>query len=171
MARTDSNGKIEADIYHKLLDVIPDLMTIEEAGKSKVEGYMDLGLDVLHRSPERLLIALHHYYRHPSGDMIADPDMEIVVFPKLERAMALTYQDCFGFRAVEHGGSTDKRCQRDLNSFLSQWLRNLIAQGHYIVPEPVFTNALPLEQSSSNFIDEPIRMMRGRKKPSTRWTD
>jgi hypothetical protein len=146
MARAYSNGKIEADIYHKLLDVIPDLMSIEEAGKSKVDGFMDLGFDVLHRSPERLLIALHHYYRHPSGDMIADPDMEIIVFPKLEQAMALTYQDSLGFRAVEHGGSTDKRCQRDLNNFLAQWLSNLIEQGHRIVSEPVVADALPVER-------------------------
>jgi uncharacterized protein YqiB (DUF1249 family) len=143
MARTDSNGRIEADIYHKLLDVIPDLMTIEEVGKSKVEGYMDLGFDVLHRSPERLLIALHHYYRHPSGDMIADPDMEIVVFTKREEAAALTYQDSFGFQAVDRdGGAKNKHCQRDLNRFLSQWLSNLIEQGHCIVPEPAIDDVL-----------------------------
>lgn len=137
MATANSSEKIGAEIYHKLLDVIPDLLTIEDAGKSKVDGFMDLGCDVLHRSPERLLIALHHYYRHPSGDMIADPDMEIIVLPSLEQAMARTYQDCFGFRAVEHAGSTDGRCQRELNSFLSQWLSNLIEQGHCIVTGPV----------------------------------
>lgn len=137
MATVNSTGKIEAEIFHKLLDVIPDLMTIEETGKSKVDGYMDLGFDVLHRSPERLLIALHHYYRHPSGDMIADPDMEIAVFPKLEQAEALTYQDSFCFRTVEMGdGECDKHCQGGLNRFLSQWLSNLIEQGHCIAPAP-----------------------------------
>jgi hypothetical protein len=143
MATANSTDKSSSDIYHKLLDVIPDLLTIEEAGRSKVTGLMDLGFDVLHRSPERLLIALHHYYRHPSGDMIADPDMEIIVIPKLEQAMAMTYQDCFGFQAVEHGALIDRRCQRDLNNFLSQWLSNLIEQGHCIIPEPA--NALPAD--------------------------
>lgn len=85
MAIIDSSGKIETDIYHKLIEVVPDLLSIENAGKSKVDGYMDLGFDVLHRSPERLLIALHHYYRHPSGDMLADPDMEIVIFRRWKR--------------------------------------------------------------------------------------
>lgn len=146
MAKADSNDKIEADIFHKLLDVIPDLMTIENAGKSRVEGYMDLGFDLLYRSPERLVIALSHYYRHPSGDMIADPDMEIAVFIKREQAEALTYQDSFGFRAVAGGdGECDKHCQRDLNRFLSRWLNNLITQGHCIVPEPAIFDALPGE--------------------------
>jgi uncharacterized protein YqiB (DUF1249 family) len=135
MATVNSTGKIEAEIFHKLLDVIPDLMTIEEAGKSKVDGFMDLGFDVLQRSPERLLIALHHYYRHPSGDMIADPDMEIAVFTKLEQAEALTYQDGFGFQPVAGVNSEqDKHCQGDLNRFLLEWLSNLIEQGHCIVP-------------------------------------
>lgn len=143
MATVNSTGKIEAELFHKLLDVIPDLMTVEEAGKSKVDGYMDLGFDVLHRSPERLVIALHHYYRHPSGDMIADPDMEIAVFPKREQAEALTYQDSFCFRAVEMGdGECDKHCQRDLNLFLSQWLSNLIEQGHCIAPEPAIAGTV-----------------------------
>ena len=58
MAKIDCNEKIQTDNFHKLLDVVPDLMTIEEAGKSKSDGYMDLNLDVLHRSPEKLVIAL-----------------------------------------------------------------------------------------------------------------
>lgn len=148
MATANSNDKITADIYHKLLDVIPDLLTIEEAGKSKVEGLMDLGFDVLHRTPERLLIALHHYYLHPSGDMIADPDMEIAVFPAKETATALSYQDCFGFRAA-YGSMAegDQRSQRDMNRFLSQWLSNLIEQGHCIVAAPIREEVMPVEQT------------------------
>ena len=60
----------------------PDLLTIEESGKSKVDGFMDLNLDILHRQPDRILIARSHYWKHGSGDMIADPDMEIAVHPK-----------------------------------------------------------------------------------------
>ena len=133
MAKADSSEKTESEIFHKLLDVIPDLRTIEEAGRSKSEGYMDLGLDVLYRSPERLVIALSHYYRHPSGDMIPDPDMEIEVFLHRERAQALTYQDAFGYQSVDNiEGQRDKAHQRELNRFLSQWLTNLIIQGHCI---------------------------------------
>ena len=133
MGKVDSSEKIETQIFHKLLDVVPDLMTIQEAGRSKSDGYMDLGLDVLVRSPDRLVIALSHYYLHPSGDMIPDPDMEIEVFLKHERAQALTYQDAFGYQSIDNvEGKRDRSCQRDLNKFLSQWLTNLIIQGHQI---------------------------------------
>jgi len=133
MAEKHFSRDIHARIFHKLLDVVPDLLTIEEGGKSKVDGYMDLGLDILFRSPEKLVIALSHYYKHPSGDMIADPDMEVAVFPKLEHAEALTYQDSFGYQSVLQGeGTVNAKLQRNLNSFLSQWLNNLIQQGHRI---------------------------------------
>jgi hypothetical protein len=84
MAEKHFSRDIHARIFHKLLDVVPDLLTSEEGGKSKVDGYMDLGLDILFRSPEKLVIALSHYYKHPSGDMIADPDMEVAVLTKPE---------------------------------------------------------------------------------------
>ena len=141
MAMADSNEKLETKIFHKLLDVIPDLMMVDEAVKLKSEGYMDLGLDILYRSPEMLRIALSHYYRHPSGDMIPDPDMEIAVFLKQERAEALTYQDMFGYQSVDNvEGTRDKSCQRDLNMFLSHWLTSLIVQGHRIGNESAITS-------------------------------
>jgi len=124
-------------MFHKLLDVIPDLLTIEESGKSKVDGFMDLNLDIIHRRPDRIIIALSHYYKHPSGDMIADPDMELAVYPLQEKAEALAYQDCWGYRRVngEDGITVDVRAKRELNSFLNQWLTNLINQGHCIKAE------------------------------------
>ena len=146
MATANSNEKIERDIYHKLLDVIPDLMSIEEAGRSKVEGYMDLGFDLLYRTPERLVIVLSHYCRHPSGDMIADPDMEIAVYPVEEIATAISYQDCFGFRAAYGSmAETDQRNQGDMNQFVSQWLSNLIEQGHCIITDQDVEDAIQVE--------------------------
>ena len=125
---------IHTRIYHKLFDVIPDLLTIEESGKSKVEGYMDLNLDILHRRPDHIIIALSHYYRHQSGDMIPDPDMELAIYPQLEKAEALAYQDIWGYRRVygDDGATVDVKAKRELNCFLNQWLTNLISQGHCI---------------------------------------
>lgn len=135
MAAKNHSRDIHARIFHKLLDVVPDLMSIEEAGRSQVDGYMDLGFDVLHRSPDKLIVALSHYYKHPSGDMIADPDMEIMVCPAQEYAEALAYQDAFGYQTVEMpSGEVDRKRQHDLDCFLSQWLTNLIEQGHCIQP-------------------------------------
>ena len=133
MATKHSSGDLHSRIYKKLLTVLPDLPTIKEHGKSKVSGLMDLNLDVLLRTPSKIVIALSHYYKHLSGDMIADPDMEIAVYPDREAAEALTYQDTFGYRVVYHDGNrVDVRAKKELNVFLQQWLRNLILQGHKI---------------------------------------
>ena len=133
MAIKYSSDRTGFDIFHKLCDLIPDLFSIEESGKSQVAGFMDLNLDVLHRSPERLVIALSHYYKHRSGDMIADPDMEIAVFRHEEYAEAMTYQDSFGYQAVDNCDGIKANClQASLNRFLVAWLGNLISQGHRI---------------------------------------
>jgi hypothetical protein len=135
MATKHSSGDLHSRIYKKLRSVVPDLLTIEEHGKSKVPGLMDLNMDVLHRTPSKIVIALSHYYKHPSGDMIADPDMEIAVYPDRDAAEALTYQDTYGYRVVYHDGNrVDLRAKKELNAFLHQWLGNLIAQGHRIRP-------------------------------------
>jgi uncharacterized protein YqiB (DUF1249 family) len=137
MAVENSNRDVYTRIYHKLFEVIPDLLTIEEAGKSEVEGFMKLNLDVLHKRSNRIVIALSHYYRHPSGDMIPDPDMEIIVYPGKEIAEAMSYQDAFGYRRVygDDNATEDIKAKKELNAFLDQWLTNLIEQGHCIKEE------------------------------------
>ncbi len=67
MATVNSSRDIYARLFHKLRDVVPSLLTIEESGKSKVDGFMDLNLDVIHKRSSKIIIALSHYYRHPSG--------------------------------------------------------------------------------------------------------
>ncbi len=121
-------------IYQRLLDVIPDLLSIEESGRSEVTGSMPLNLDVIQRTPEKLVIALSHYYRHESGDMIADPDMEIAVYVERGMAEALTYQDAYTFNSVYSPDRShiDILAKRALNDYLHIWLGNLIAQGHSI---------------------------------------
>lgn len=133
MAIKDYSGDTNNRLFHKLQKVVPTLLTMDEHGKSVVDGFMDFSVDILHRTPERIIIALSHYYKHPSGDMIADPDMEVAVFPSREYAEALTYQDSFGYQSVMlDAGQVNVMLQKDLNQFLSQWLTNLIQQGHCI---------------------------------------
>jgi len=129
------SDKLHQSIFAKLLDVVPDLLTIESHGKSVVGGsIMDLSFDVLCRSDTKIVIALSHYYKHPSGDMIADPDMEIAVYPKRQIAEALSYQDAYIYRTVYSPDrmQVDVRAKKDLNVFLDEWLSNLVAQGHSI---------------------------------------
>lgn len=133
MAAENTRRDIYARIYRKLKKAVPDLLTIEEHGKSTVPNFMDLNLDVLHKRSNRIVIALSHYYKQ-NGDMVADPDMELAVYPKLEIAEALSYQDSVCYRTIysDDSGTEDIKAKKELNAFLDQWLSNLIEQGHCI---------------------------------------
>jgi len=141
MANLNSSGDLHQQIYRKLLVVIPHLEGIADHGKSVVSGYMDLNLDVLRRTKDKTVIALSHYYKH-GGDMIADPDMMIAVYPDRAMAEALSYQDCYRYQEVysDGGRMVDIQAKRELNKFLNHWLNNLRIQGHFI-NAPVVTMA------------------------------
>ncbi len=79
----DTMSTINHQIYVHLHKLIPSLPTIPTYAKSKVSGYMDLNLDLLEQTSDKSIIALSHYYKHPSGDMIADPDMLRAIHPFL----------------------------------------------------------------------------------------
>ena len=118
--------------FNKLQKIIPNLSQLPDYLKSTVPGYMDLNLDVLSREQDKLVIALSHYYKHPSGDMIPDPDMTMEVHLVNETVEALTYQDIYFYNDVYANGSKDMKTSVDLNRFLSTWLTNLIEQGHVL---------------------------------------
>ena len=123
----------QKEIYKRLVKVIPNLHSIKESGKSESPGFMDFNLDIFQRKGNVLRIAISHYYKHPSGDMIADPDMEVMVNRKNVTAEALTYQDAYGYQEVySEDGSCNKSLQHSLNEFLLMWLNNLYEQGHKI---------------------------------------
>ncbi len=48
---------------------------------------MDLSLDVLISNDNKIVIALGRFYKHPCGDMIADPDMEVAIYPKQQTGL------------------------------------------------------------------------------------
>lgn len=122
-------------IYNKLTKVAPELERTFEHSKASVAGFMDLSLDVLERSPGYMRIALSHYWKHPSGDLIADPDMEIAVFTRDRLAEALTYQDAMFYEVAypKDGEPPDLDTHTRLNAFLEQWLDNLAEQGFVLL--------------------------------------
>jgi uncharacterized protein YqiB (DUF1249 family) len=121
-------------IFEKLLLVAPELKQTREFAKSCVPGFMDLNLDVLVRSEGFVRIALSHYWKHPSGDMIADPDMEVAVYFNDGLAEALTYQDTYVYEVAYPNADEppDLAVHTRLNVFLEQWLDNLAEQGHVL---------------------------------------
>jgi hypothetical protein len=124
------------DLIHDLIiRLCPDIKTLNPGDyrKSTSPGFMDLNLDVLGKTDKEMRIALSHYYRHPSGDMICDPDMEIRIYliEGWEKAEALAYQDSMRYDLVYPApGMVNPRIKKDVNSFLEQWLLNCIAQNH-----------------------------------------
>lgn len=124
---------IHQELYKKLKKVIPNLDKIEEHAKLKSEGFMDLNVDVHYKEGNTTYMALSHYYKHPSGDMIPDPDMEIAVYHDRKMAEALSYQDIYGYRQVYPvQGKVDLKAKKELNAFLNTWLNNLQIQGHKV---------------------------------------
>ena len=119
--------------FQKLMELCPDLTHLRSGSYrySNAPGFMKLNLDVLDRKGNILIVALSHYYKHPSGDMIPDPDMEIRLDLKMGTAEALTYRDSFLDQAVyPKPGSYYPKLKKSLNEFLKQWLSNCRMQGH-----------------------------------------
>lgn len=131
-------------IYHKIFKHLETLGVIDllEAGigsaKSKAVGMMDLSMDRLYSEENGAVrIALAHYFRQ-NGDLCPDPDMEIRVFPVQKMAEALTFQQtnpCVYREVYPEPGKVNLALKRELNGFLSYWLRNCIAQGHRLCPK------------------------------------
>ena len=125
-------------LYEQLEELIPSLTDLKlgDYRKSEAPGFMDLHLDVVRRSKEELVIALAHNYRQ-SGDTIPDPDMTIRVYliDGWRTAEALTYQDLYRFDMVyPEPNLVRPKIKKSLNSFLTQWLKNLKNQGHRLNP-------------------------------------
>jgi len=133
------------NIYRKLEQLIPDLINLEagDSRQSVNEPYMDLHLDILSKTGRGdLRIALAHNYIQ-NGDVMADPDMEIRVYPEMRQAEALTFQQDGGAQLFERvyeekeNGLTviNLKVKKRLNTFLNQWLKNLLDQGHSLQSE------------------------------------
>ena len=119
--------------YNKISKIV-DLDELKQKGyiKLKSEGFMDLNFDYLREDDQgRHIIAMSHYYKHPSGDMIADPDMELRIDEDMGTIEALTYQDAQRYNEVysRDGKYVNPRVKKSLNSFLSTWLTNIQKQG------------------------------------------
>ena len=132
-------------IYKKLDKLIPlgvkELQEGEGFIKLKSDAYMDLNVDCLkHKEHPKggqgghcfIIVMAHNYTQN--GDVMADPDMEIAIYPDMKMAEALTYQqDGLGIyqMAYPEPGLINPKLKKQLNSFLNQWLDNLKAQGFY----------------------------------------
>jgi uncharacterized protein YqiB (DUF1249 family) len=134
-------------IYETMFDKLVKLGILNQEGhpvfkehvKLVHKPYMDLSIDRLSSEKEGTIrISLAHNFVQ-NGDLMADPDMEIRIYPELKAVEALTYQlDSLGLYQVvfPEPGKVYPKLKTELNHFLNQWLTNLIDQGFYLPQKP-----------------------------------
>ena len=124
--KTAKNPKIKA-ILDTMLEQKQEAMKIENS-----KTFMPFNVDYLGKRAGLDAFAFSHYYKHPSGDMIADPDMEILYNGR--EMFPYAYQDSFGYQnAVEwkddgNISGIKTRMQAQHASFLRGWLKSVVEQ-------------------------------------------
>jgi len=140
MSRLTEGDSMSKSIYENNYDKMVNLGIITEEGqptfkeykKMQSENFMDLNLDVLSISNTETIVSMAHNFVQ-EGDVMADPDMEIRIIPDKHMIEALSFRQDNGgiyYRVYSDDGTlVNPALKDDLNSFLGQWLQNLIDQG------------------------------------------
>lgn len=115
--------------YDLLEDLVPDILNGKfNYMKFKAKGFMDLIVESL--VDDR--ISLSHYYSQ-NGDLMSDPDMELILDTESRRVYAETFQQdnmSIFHRVTDGNGIKNEDLADELNVFLEDWLTNIKAQGH-----------------------------------------
>lgn len=84
----------EQRIYFRLMKIFPDLgaMSVGDHRKVVNEPYMPLSMDVLADSEHGRIISIAHNDTQ-NGDVMADPDMQLLVSFTMKVAQAMTFQN------------------------------------------------------------------------------
>lgn len=120
---------LKHDNFNQLYDIAPGIIENRYTYlKLRSPGFMDLVVENLWNNR----VSLSHYYEQ-NGDLMSDPDMELIVDVENETVTATTYrQDNL---MVYHEAYNDRTLinpalEMELNGFLEDWLKNIKAQGH-----------------------------------------
>lgn len=132
--------KMPKTIYNRIYDKLQPIMDFlgdADAATLCSKGFMDLHVDKLYTNDDGIRISLAHNYIQ-NGDVMADPDMEIMVYPDREMAEAMTFQQDGALAIYQvvydsvHGQKmVNMKLKRQLNTFLNQWLGNIKKQGFF----------------------------------------
>lgn len=109
---------------------------IDESGKMQTDymkfvssGLMPLNVDKLTSDT----IGMAHKGKQ-NGDVMADPDMEVRIYPELKMAEALTFRnDYMGIyqEVYPEPGKYYPKLKKELNDFLNNWLKTMIEIQEY----------------------------------------
>jgi hypothetical protein len=128
------------DLFDRLERLLGDIdgLHLADARSYKSKESLDLHVDILDTASRggQLLsarIALSHYARHESGDMLADPDMEINVQYVTRQAFARTFQH--DLTNVRFDSRSKPGLQQELDDVLLEWLKEIEKRG-YTLDQP-----------------------------------
>lgn len=132
--------KMRRTVFEMIYARLQEIGILDENGIMKAEymkfkspGLMDLNVDRLFDNT----IALAHNGIQ-NGDVMADPDMEVRIYPENKSAEALTFKnDYLGiFQEVyPEPGRYYPKLKKELNEFLNDWLKNIIQAKYQLVEE------------------------------------
>jgi uncharacterized protein YqiB (DUF1249 family) len=135
-----SAKKHRRNVYEMIFSRLQQMGILDENGEMRVAsmkfkspGLMDLSVYRIWNDQ----IAIAHYGTQ-NGDLMADPDMEIQIFPKQKTAQALTYQNDYLGRyekVYPEPGMYIPQLKKGLNRFLNEWLKRMIEDQKYTLEE------------------------------------
>lgn len=106
---------------------------VENAKTKPGSGFRAVGYDLLTFQGQRASIALSSYWKHESGDMMADPDIQITVDLKTEKAVATAFQQdgVPGIGAIyidiyPTDEPKNAKAEIQVNHFLCDWLQRMV---------------------------------------------
>lgn len=114
--------------YHYLMRLAPGVRQMQGCYLSRLNGAMDLYLEVIEQTPYTSLLHLTYYFAHESGQR-PDPDATIRIYHDSRQAEVLSL--------VQHALPLNRDSLRPLmeqkwkiSLFLSKWLAYSVRQGH-----------------------------------------
>lgn len=114
--------------FANILD-IRNFEEIKSYTRLESSGYMPLSVEVIERGKGRILVAMAHWYSC-NGDLMVDPEMILEVKDGTIEALSIQHA---GMPAIpvytEDRKSFWPRRQKEQNSFLGTWLKNIASQG------------------------------------------
>ena len=122
----------------KLGVIAKDGFVSGQCRRSEVPGLMDWvverlpHLDGLSGNDEGIAVSLGHYFEQ-NGDMCKDPEMAVLIYPSQRMVEAFTFEMSIPpiyQQVFPEPGKFHPQLRKELNSFLRQWLNNLIEQRH-----------------------------------------
>jgi uncharacterized protein YqiB (DUF1249 family) len=114
--------------YHHLLRLAPDVRSLEGCYLSRLEGAMDLYLEILEQTPYTSLIHLTYFFAHESGQQ-PDPDATLRLYHDSAQVEVLELrQNALPLGAGREWPTLAQKWRANL--FLSKWLYYCVGQGH-----------------------------------------